>query len=160
MSRIASFEDLLSWQKARQLTRQVYQASGQGNFARDFGLKDQMRRAAVSVLSNIAEGFERGGDREFQQFLSQAKGSCAEVRAQLYVALDQGYISEAQFTEMKNMSSESSRLISGMMTYLAGSAISGRKFRGHRPETSRLAASLPTARLKTQDIRLKTLKGL
>ena len=91
--RISKFEDIESWKKARALTNEIYQATASGQFVRDFGLKDQIRRASVSVLSNIAEGFERGGDKEFLQFLAVAKGSCGEVRAQLYVALDQGYLS-------------------------------------------------------------------
>src|SRR4029453_17073371 len=90
MATIEKFENLLSWQKTRQLTVSVYQATGRGEFARDFGLRDQIRRASVSILSNIAEGFERGGDREFLQFLAQAKGSCGEVGAQLYIAIIQG----------------------------------------------------------------------
>jgi len=85
--KIEKFEDLIAWQKARKLTRQIYKATNEGNFARDYGLKDQIRRAAVSSMSNMAEGFERGGLVEFQRFLAIAKGSCAELRTQLYVAL-------------------------------------------------------------------------
>src|SRR5262245_18183370 len=129
MARIETFEDLLSWQKARLLTQRIYRATKAGDFAKDFGLRDQIRRASVSIVSNIAEGFERGGDKEFQQFLSQAKGSCAEVRAQLYVALDEGYISKTDFGELHGLTNEISRLISGMMTYLANSNVGGRKFR-------------------------------
>ena len=110
MARISSFEELLSWQKARTLTRAVYAFSKRGEFANDFILRDQMRRASVSILSNIAEGFERGGDREVQQFLSVAKGSCAELRAQLYIALDEQYISEGEFTQAKDITLEVSRL--------------------------------------------------
>lgn len=88
MATIEKFEDIEAWKKARELTRDVYTASKQAAFAKDFGLKDQIRRAAVSIMSNIAEGFERGGDKEFAQFIALAKGSSAEVRAQLYVALD------------------------------------------------------------------------
>jgi len=88
--KIKKFEDLESWKKARTLTNEVYKATTAGNFVRDFALKDQIRRASISILSNIAEGFERGGDKEFLQFLAVAKGSCGEVRAQLYIALDQG----------------------------------------------------------------------
>ncbi len=89
------FEDLLVWQRARELTRVIYELTQGGAFARDFGLRDQIRRAAVSVMSNIAEGFERGSDTEFGHFLSIAKGSCGEVRCQLYVASDQGYVDTA-----------------------------------------------------------------
>ncbi len=88
MATFKSFEDIEAWQKARELTNRVYDASDKGAFARDFGLRDQIRRACVSILSNIAEGFERSGTGEFVQFLSSAKGSAGEVRAQLYVALE------------------------------------------------------------------------
>lgn len=90
--RIERFEDFIAWQKARKLTADIYRVTSEGRFARDFGLKDQIRRAAVSSMSNLAEGFERGRPAEFHQFLSIAKASCAELRAQLYVALDVGYI--------------------------------------------------------------------
>jgi four helix bundle protein len=85
---IERFEDLVAWQKARSLTAKVYQLTAMGSFGRDFALRDQIRRACVSVMSNIAEGFERGRPAEFHQFLSVAKGSCAELRAQLYVSFD------------------------------------------------------------------------
>ena len=92
MAKIEKFEDIEAWQKARGLSKAVYAVTGDGTFARDFGLRDQIRRAAVSVMSNIAEGFDRGGNRELTQFLYIAKGSAAEVQAQLYVALDAGYL--------------------------------------------------------------------
>ncbi|MGQ9677376.1 MAG: four helix bundle protein [Chloroflexota bacterium] len=91
------FEDSEAWQKARELARAVYAMSSEGPFARDFGLRDQIRRSAVSVMSNIAEGFERGVDTEFRRFLAIAKGSAGEVRAQLYVTLDAGLINQTQF---------------------------------------------------------------
>src|SRR5688572_18235115 len=91
------FEDLVAWQKARVLTRGVYTTTREGAFARDFGLAGQIQRASVSVMSNIAEGFERGRPAEFHQALSTAKASCAEVRSLLYVGLDVGYLSEDQF---------------------------------------------------------------
>ncbi len=87
MSTLKSFEEIESWQKARELTRKVYTVSNQGAFTKDFGLRDQIRRASVSIMSNIAEGFERDGNREFLQFLTVAKGSSGEVRAQLYLLL-------------------------------------------------------------------------
>jgi|SRR5688572_1162367 len=135
MARIESFEQMLSWQKARELTRAIYALSKQGAFAKDFALRDQIRRAAVSVLSNIAEGFERGGDREFTQFLSLAKGSCAELRSQLYVALDQSYLSREEFIRLKDLAVEINKLISGMMSYLSNSQLGGRKFRRTSPAT-------------------------
>ena len=93
---IVSFEGLLIWQKARTLTNKIYRATNQPSFSKDFGLIDQLRRAAVSICSNIAEGHERGGTKEYLHFLSMAKGSSSEVRSQLYVALDQGYMEKAE----------------------------------------------------------------
>jgi len=116
--KIKKFEELESWKKARQLTNKVYEATAAGSFTRDFGLKDQIRRASISILSNIAEGFERGGDKEFLQFLAVAKGSCGEVRAQLYIAVDQGYLSQDLFERLFNSANEIGRLISGLMKYL------------------------------------------
>jgi len=89
---IKHLREIEAWQRGRDLAKGVYTVSGKGPFARDFALKDQMRRAAISVMANIADGFERGGNAEFIQFLSVAKGSAGEVEAQLYVALDQKYI--------------------------------------------------------------------
>ncbi len=100
MAKIEKFEDIEAWQKARELSRAVYAATGDGAVARDFGLCDQIRRAAVSVMSNIAEGFGRGGNRELIQFLFIAKGSATEVQAQLYVALDAGYLNKEHFQEL------------------------------------------------------------
>ena len=129
MAKIARFEELLSWQKARELNQLVYQVSKGGTFAKDFELRAQMRSASISILSNIAEGFERGGDREFLQFLSTAKGSCGEVRAQLYAALDQQYLTANEFKEIYNRTVEVSRLISGFMAYLQRSQLRGSKFK-------------------------------
>jgi four helix bundle protein len=120
---------MLSWQKARELTRHVYALSKQGDFARDFELRGQMRSASVSIMSNIAEGFERGGDKEFIQFLSTAKGSCGEVRSQLYVALDQSYITQAEFNNLHTGAVEVGRLVSGFMGYLQKSDLRGNKFK-------------------------------
>ena len=95
MATFKTFEDIEAWQRSRVLTTSIYKITSQGTFARDFGLRDQIRKASVSIMSNIAEGFERSGTREFIQFLATAKGSAGEVRAQLYVALDQGYVEQA-----------------------------------------------------------------
>jgi four helix bundle protein len=108
------FEDLVAWQRARELTMQIYRATSDGPFARDFGLKDQIQRAATSIMSNIAEGFERYRPAEFHQFLSVAKGSCGEVRSQLYVAVDVGYIAAASFDELARLANETGRLIAGL----------------------------------------------
>ncbi|MBK9314203.1 MAG: four helix bundle protein [Acidobacteria bacterium] len=96
---VRRFEDLIAWQRARRLTADIYKISRNSNFARDFGLRDQIRRAAVSVMSNIAEGFERNRQGEFHQFLSIAKASCGEVRAQLYVAYDVGYLDQTSLDD-------------------------------------------------------------
>lgn len=108
------FEDSPSWQLARDLTKGIYLASKQGAFTKDFGLAGQIQRAAVSVMSNIAEGFERESQAEFAQFLSIAKGSCAEVRSQLYVALDIGYIDQPTFASLIACAERTSRIISGL----------------------------------------------
>ncbi len=128
MARLERFEDIEAWKKARELSRSVYQITATGEFGRDFGLRDQLRRAAVSVLSNIAEGFERDGNKEFLQFLSLAKGSCGEVRAQLYVAFDQAYINEDQFQELLEQTMQISRLIAGLRKYLQMSDMRGHKY--------------------------------
>ncbi len=129
MTKMERFEDMECWKKARELTRLVYAISSDNKFSRDFGLRDQLRRASVSILSNIAEGFERDGDKEFAQFLALAKGSCGETRAQLYVALDQRYVTEEEFKTLTRQATEISRMISGLMKYLRQSALRGRKYR-------------------------------
>jgi four helix bundle protein len=129
MAKIERFEDLISWQKAREMNHLIYKSTNVGGFAKDFGLRDQIRRASVSIMSNIAEGFERGGDKEFIQFLSHAKGSCGEVRSQLYVALDEKYLPTGEFKELSDRSVEISRLISGFMQYLQRSDLKGSKFK-------------------------------
>ncbi len=129
MAGLTRFEDVDAWRKARELTRRVYELTSHGDYARDFPLKDQMRRATVSVMSNIAEGFERDGDKEFRQFLSLAKGPTGELKAQLYVALDAGFLSQPQFEELYGMATETGRLIAGFMRYLAHSNLKGLKFK-------------------------------
>jgi len=115
---ISKFEELIAWQKSRELTKAVYKLTNGKEFGRDFGLKDQIQRAAVSIMSNIAEGFERAGRAEFHQFLVIAKGSCAEVRSQVYVALDAGYISKAEFDRIQEMAIETARIINGLRSSL------------------------------------------
>ncbi|MFH0725906.1 MAG: four helix bundle protein, partial [Pseudomonadota bacterium] len=110
---VAGFEELIAWQKARELTKHIYQMTSSGEFARDFGLRDQIRRAAVSIMSNIAEGYERGGRAEFHQFLVIAKGSCAEVRSQLYVAHDVKYLDQTFFQKLKQDTEELNKIIAG-----------------------------------------------
>ena len=118
MPAIVNFEDLESWQFARRLTQEIYHLTRQPAFSCDHGLKDQIQRAAVSVMSNIAEGFERRSDKSFLSFLAIAKGSAGEVRSQLFVALDLGYITDEQFTLCRNMCTRAVKLISGLMQYL------------------------------------------
>jgi four helix bundle protein len=113
-TKIERFEDLIAWQKARALASEVYRATRQGAFARDFGLASQIQRASVSIVSNVAEGFERGGRSEFHQFLSTAKASCAELRAQLYIALDVGYLTQADFGKLMAQAAEVARVIGGL----------------------------------------------
>lgn len=118
MATVSSFEELAVWQKAREFTKTIYNATSEGRWAKDYGLCDQIRRASVSIMSNIAEGFERTGENEFGRFLSMAKGSAGEVRCQLYVALDVGYIDDQVFAELRASISEVSRMISGLAAYL------------------------------------------
>jgi len=127
MSRIERFEDIEAWRKARELTKEIYALTNDGPFARDFGLRDQIRRAVVSIMSNIAEGFERGSNKEFIQFLYIVKGSAGEVRAQLYVALDQAYINQETFNQLNKNVVETSRMVSGLISYLNRSSFKGEK---------------------------------
>jgi len=115
---INRFEEIEAWQTARELTRQVYDVSSRGSFGRDFGLRDQMRRAAVSIMSNIAEGFESRTQALFIEFLGRAKGSAGELRAQAYVALDAGHLSQPEFEALQERADKCSRQISRLMSYL------------------------------------------
>jgi four helix bundle protein len=116
MSKVERFEDLIAWQKARLLTCRIYESTQHGRWAKDFGLSSQIQRASVSIMSNVAEGFERGRRAEFHQFLSTAKASCAEVRSQLYVALDAGYLSREEFEALLSQAEEVGRIIGGLRT--------------------------------------------
>lgn len=127
MATVLRFEDLDAWQEARKLSRLVYDFSKRGSFAKDFALRDQMRRAAISILSNISEGFERGGDKEFAQYLAVAKGSCGEVRSQSFVALDQEYLTRSDFEAVYRQCVAVSKLIAGLLAYLNKSPMAGRR---------------------------------
>ena len=118
MAAITRFEDIHAWQTARQITQLVYGWSNEGNFARDFGLRDQMRRATVSVMSNIAEGFESHTQQLFISYLGRAKASCAELRAQAYVAFDVGYIDQTQFDTLYRETDKCSRQLYSFIAYL------------------------------------------
>ncbi len=120
MATIDRYEDIEAWQMARELTKRIYAVTNDGQWNRDFGLRDQIRRAAVSIMSNIAEGFERGGRTEFARFLAIAKGSAGEVRCQLYVALDVGYIDQAVFDGLVALTERTSGKIAGFSNYLKG----------------------------------------
>ncbi len=112
--KVKRFEDLIAWQKARELTRQIYLLTKKEPFSKDYGLREQIQRASVSIMSNLAEGFERGSSAEFHQFLVIAKASCAELRSQLYVALDIGYITQEDFEQSINLAIEVSLIIGGL----------------------------------------------
>lgn len=119
MAKIERFEDLEAWRKARELTNAVYDLSDDGAFARDFALRDQIRRAAVSMMSNIAEGFESRTVGLYIDYLGRAKASCGEVRSQLYIAFDRAYISEEAFDRTLALAQSTSRLAHGLIRYLA-----------------------------------------
>ena len=125
----ADLEQIDVWQKARSLVSEIYRVSQQGKFGTDFPLRDQIRRAAISVMANIAEGHGRGGTREFIQFLSIAKGSVSEVISHLYVGLDQGYLSLEVFTTVYNHAVEVGKMIGGLMNYLKSAGHRGIKFK-------------------------------
>lgn len=114
--RVRRFEDLIAWQKARRVTAEVYRLTRETPLGRDFGLRDQMCRAAVSVMSNVAEGFERPSRKEFRHFLAIAKASAGELRSQAYVALDAQYLSREQFRRLLGDTTEVARVISGLRT--------------------------------------------
>ena len=118
MPTIKRFEEIEAWQTARKLTNKIYEISKGGDFSRDFGLSDQIQRAAVSIMSNIAEGFESQTQSLFITYLGRAKASAGEVRSELYVALDQRYINEGQFEELSQLVERASRQLYGFIKYL------------------------------------------
>jgi four helix bundle protein len=126
MSTIQNFEELICWKKSRELAKEIYKAFKN---CRDFGFKDQIQRAAVSMISNIAEGFERGTQQEFLNYLYIAKGSAGEVRSQLYVALDVGYLDIETFKYLNNLVSECSRLIQSFAEKVKGGSRRGLQFK-------------------------------
>ncbi len=119
MGSVQKFEDLIAWQKARSVTKRIYLVTREGEFARDFGLARQIQRAAVAVMSNIAEGFERADRGQFHQSLFIAKASCAEVRCQLYVAFDIGYLTQAALDSLLGQAEEVARIIGGLRKAVA-----------------------------------------
>ena len=122
-----TFEELHIYQRARELTNKVYTVTKKNDFKKDYGLVDQIRRACVSIMSNIAEGFERGSKKEFIQYLYIAKGSCGEVRAQLQIARDQNYLVNDEYEIMCDLCRKTSGMISNFIAYLQGSDYKGEK---------------------------------
>ncbi|MFN6962895.1 MAG: four helix bundle protein [Pyrinomonadaceae bacterium] len=118
MARFSSFEEIEAWQKARAVTVRIYAATNDGGFVRDFGLRDQIRRASVSIMANIAEGHGRKSNTEFANFLNLARGSAAEVQSHLHLARELGYISESEFTELYGLLTEISRMTLSLAQYL------------------------------------------
>jgi four helix bundle protein len=119
MAKIERFEDIEAWKKARELTKDIYKITSSGSFAKDFGLKEQIRRASVSVMLNIAEGFARKTDKEFARFLVHSHGSAAEVQAALYVALDQKYITQDEFRSLYSLVDKVSSMVMKFAIYLS-----------------------------------------
>ena len=118
MATVEHFEELEVWQLARRLVGNIYRVARQGEFAKDFGFRNQICRAAVSIVSNIAEGFERRSGNQFQQFLDIANGSTGEVRAQLYIALDLGYINQKQFQDLLGDAISIGKMLTSLIRYL------------------------------------------
>ena len=119
MSKLEKFEELIAWQKAREMTKLIYKVTREGLFAKDYGLSGQIQLAAVSIMANIAEGFERKRRGEFHQFLSIAKASCAELRSHLYVALDSGFLTPDEFKNLVARSEELGRVLGGLRNAVA-----------------------------------------
>src|SRR5688572_17387599 len=122
------FEELPVWLLAKDLAVLIYKMTDGEKLRADFGLKDQLRRCAVSIVSNIAEGYERNGNREFIQFLSFAKGSAGELRAQLHISREIEYISDTQFKELSDKAELISKMIAGFIKFLKDSKLKGAKF--------------------------------
>jgi len=139
---VKNFEDLEIWKESRRLAGEIYRVTKDPKFSKDFCLKDQIHRAVISIMSNIAEGFERGGNQEFIQFLYVAKGSCGEVRSQLYVALDQSYMAQDGCADLSKSFKRLSIMISNLIDYLKRSGMKGAKYnnngssRSSNPTTS------------------------
>ena len=121
MAGFKKFEDILGWQKARQITKRIYEITTAANFAKDFGLRDQIRRAAVSIMAKIAEGQGRHSDQEFANFLNIAPGSIAETQSHPYIALDLQYLTQEDFTEIYDLLDEVARMTMGLMKHLRNS---------------------------------------
>jgi len=123
------FEDLDVWKQARILNQEIFKLTNQDGFSKDYSLKDQIRRSAGSVMDNIAEGFERNGNKEFIQFLYISKGSNGEIRSQLYRGLDYGYFNQSRFDDLYGMSINIGLLLGSFIKYLKSSEMKGSKYK-------------------------------
>ena len=150
---VRSFEELEIWKEARRLTGRIYRLTRNPKFSKDFRLGGQIQRAVVSIMSNIAEGFERGGNQEFIQFLYIAKGSCGEVRSQLYVALDQDYVDPKEADELIESLKRLSIMISNLVDHLKHSGMKGEKFNNGSNRSNRSGGlrneKVPTAKARS-----------
>ena len=136
MASIKKFEDIISWQKARELNRMIGKYIDENKFNKNYGLINQIERSAGSIMDNIAEGFERSGNKEFLQFLYIAKGSCGEFRSQLYRALDRKYVTQPEFDALYNQVKNIIVLLQKLVTYLEGSTLHGVKYKNRaKPNT-------------------------
>lgn len=129
MAKFNRFEDIIAWQKARELCKLIFVYTAYDAFSKDFKLVNQIKGSSGSVMDNIAEGFERGGNKEFIQFLFISKGSAGEVRSQLYRALDNTYINEQEFQKAYNLADEVGKLDRGLISHLKESELKGDKFK-------------------------------
>jgi len=129
MSTFNKFEDIIAWQKARELCKFINVLTEYQNFSRDFKLINQIKGSSGSAMDNIAEGFERGGNKEFIQFLFISKGSAGETRSQLYRALDNNYITEKDFTSAYDLANEVGKLVGGLISHLKTSELKGDKYK-------------------------------
>jgi four helix bundle protein len=129
MATFKTFEEIEVWKKARVLSKTIFELTTKGSFARDFALRDQINRSSGSIMDNIAEGFERGGNKEFVQFLSYSKGSSGETRSQLYRALDRTHITQLTFSNLTSQAIDISKMLSGLTVYLNSTDYKGVKFR-------------------------------
>ncbi|MEQ1675824.1 MAG: four helix bundle protein [Chitinophagaceae bacterium] len=132
MATFKRFEEIVSWQKARELNKIIGKHIDSGKFKRSYKLIDQIERSGGSIMDNIAEGFERGGNREFLQFLYISKGSCGEFRSQLYRAVDREYLSQPEFDELYNMAMEVIILLQKLINYLEQSELKGVKYKNRQ----------------------------
>jgi len=129
MSTFHRFEDIEAWKKSMGLISMIYQITNDSSFSKDFGLTNQIRRSGISIASNIAEGFERDGNKEFINFLYIAKGSCGELRCQLQIAFNLGYLETNRFEELHNLATEISRSLGKLINYLQNSDFKGKKYK-------------------------------